>query len=337
MDNLFSIRSLTTAVNEIKTAESRVFDRLFRGKAHMEVSSRLAFDVISGSEGILNNISVAAPAVVTKKTGRRVVTLEAPRVASKRFIATSDLGDVRAYGSQVRVELMADRIATEQLDMRNVMDRTLEFWAVNALKGKIYDADLSTVLVDYGLDAGHAKTLAGGDLWSAGSTSDPLANLREWKLLIEDDSAAAITGWLAFCGYEVMDALIKHPDVVENLKTQRGVQLLETGRVEIVAGVEFQEYNGSFVDDGGTRRRFVDPKQVILVGLCADLTDCPYAPIVDDEASGGVGNVDQNGRGVLFFSKSWQEKDPSGRWIKSETRPLPVLQRPGAVVVATVC
>jgi len=73
-----------------------------------------------------------------------------------------------------------------------------------------------------------------------------------------------------------------------------------------------------------------------LIGFCADLVDVPYAPIVDDDAPGGVGNIDAKGSGVLYFSKAWPEKDPSGRWIKAETRPLPVLQRPGAVIYAKV-
>jgi hypothetical protein len=55
--------------------------------------------------------------------------------------------------------------------------------------------------------------------------------------------------------------------------------------------------------------------------------------VIDEEAPQGVGNV---GPGEMFFSKSWTEKDPSGRWIKVESRPLPVLQRPGAIVYAKV-
>ena len=59
-------------------------------------------------------------------------------------------------------------------------------------------------------------------------------------------------------------------------------------------------------------------------------------PVVDDDAPGGVGNVTADGNGVLYFSKSWKKQDPSGRWVKAEARPLPVLQRPGAVVDARV-
>ena len=92
------------------------------------------------------------------------------------------------------------------------------------------------------------------------------------------------------------------------------------------------EYTGSYLNAKGERKYYVDSDQYILVGTAPDLTDLPYAPIIDFEAPGGVGNP---GAGQMWFSKSWEEKDPSGRWIKVEGRPLPVLQRPGNVMIVT--
>lgn len=339
MDNLFKIRALTAAINAMKAPSRRIYNRFFAPREHMEITDRLAFDIIFGSEGILGNISVNAAATVTDKTSRKTVTMTAPRLAQKRFIATSDLNGMRRFGEQMAVELMKNRIATEQKDMRGIMDRTLEFWAVNALKGQILDADLSTVLVDYNLDPTHAPTLtASADweaVWTDKANSDPIRKIREWKRLIEDDSGAAITSWVAYLGWEVMDALIDHDKVIELLKTDKGSQMAENGRIQRLVEVELEEYNGSFLDGDGTRHRFVDSDEFLLVGVCDDVVDCPYAPVVDDDAPNGVGNINAKGQGLLYFSKSWKEQDPSGRWIKAETRPLPVLQRPGAIVDAT--
>ncbi len=340
MDNLFKIRALTAAINAMKAPGRRIYNRLFAPREHMEMSDRLAFDIITGSEGILGNISVDAAATVTSKTGRKTVTMTAPRLAQKRFIATADLNAVRRFGDQMAVELMKNRIATEQKDMRGIMDRTLEFWAVNALKGQILDSDLATVLVDYNVDPTHAPTLtASGDweaVWTDTTNSDPIRKIREWKRLIEDDCAAAITSWVAWLGWEVMDALIAHQAVRDLLKVDKGSQIAENGRIQRLVEVEFEEYNGSFLDEDGNRQRFIDSDEFLLVGICDDVVDCPYAPVVDDEAPNGVGNITAKGQGLLYFSKSWPEKDPSGRWVKAETRPLPVLQRPDAVVNATV-
>ena len=167
MDNLFLVRTLTTAINALRAPGMRIFQRHFAGRTHMEPSDRLAFEVISGSEGVLAAITVYAPATVGAKTGRKIVTLSAPRLAEKRFIHTSELNALRAYGQQIQTELMSSRINRELTDMRNLHDRTLEFWAAYALRGQILDADLSTVLVDYNFKETHKPTLTGNDLWTA--------------------------------------------------------------------------------------------------------------------------------------------------------------------------
>ena len=334
MDNLFKIRTLTAAVNAIKAPMRRVYNRLFAGYENMQPSDRLAFDVISGSETLLGNISVSAPATVDDKTGRKTVTLTAPRIANKRFVSTAELNSYRSFG-EAGVEMMKTRIAREQKDMRGKHDRTLEFWAVNALKGVIYDADMTTVLVDYNVAAGHTPTLTGTDLFTD-AASNPIAKIRSWKQLIEDDCGTSIDSWLAYLGSGVMDALISHEKVKDFLKHDSGSKVAENGIIERLAGVDLDEYNGSYLDSAKVRQRYISNDEFLLIGICDELVDVPYAPVVDDAAPGGVGNVGEGGQPAMFFSKSWTKEDPSGRWIKCESRPLPVLKRPGAVVNATV-
>ena len=333
MDHLFKIRTLTTAINALREPGRRIFQRHFKPKLNFQPSTRLAFDVISGSEGVLGNIKVDAPASIDDKTGRKTIILEAPRIANKRFIRPADIQNMRRFGSQAGLELMKTRIAREMLDMRNKHDRTLEFWASRALRGKIYDSDLSTVLVDYGFNATHTPALTGTSLWSDTTNSNPITKIREWKRLIEDDAGHEITSWVAWVGYNTMDALLNHSKILDLLKNTIGNTLLGNARIVNIDGVDIIEYNGSFKDSSGTRQRFIDPKDFILIGEGGDVFDCPYAPIVEEEAPGGVG---QDGTGQLFFSKSWTEQDPAGRWIKAESRPLPVVCRPDAIVRATV-
>lgn len=335
MDELFLVRVLTTAINAIKAPSMKIYNRLFRPREHLEPSDLLEFDIITGSQKILGNISVYAPATVRDLTGRKTVTMKAPRLAEKRFIPVAALNALRQLGGKLAVESMMERIAREQKDIRGETDRTLEFWAANALKGQILDKDLTTVLIDYNVDSSHKPTLSGNDLWTD-TASHPVSKIREFKKLIEDDSAVPIDAWIAYVGWEVMDALLIHDEVKDLLKTDKGTQMAENGRIEKLAEVELIEYNASFLDDNETRHRFIDSDEFLLIGVCEDVVDTPYAPVVDEDAPGGVGNVTADGNGVLYFSKSWQEKDPSGRWIKGEARPLPVLQRPDAVVDATV-
>lgn len=333
MDNLFKTRTLTGAVNAMRKPGRYIAQTYFNSKLRGEDTDRLAFDIISGSEKVLANIGVADPATVGTKTGRKTITLTAPRLSEKRLIHTYEMNALRGFSSQGMTERLKSRIAREQFDMRNMIDRTIEFYCAYALRGKIYDSDLTTVLVDYNMDPDHTPTLEGTDLWSDTDDSDPLADIRSWKLLIEDDSGHEITGWSAVCGSSAMTALLNNNKVLELLKYTNGAGLLEGARVANIAGVNIYEYNGSFLDSTGTRKRFVEATDFILIGEGVDVFDFPYARVVDEEDPGGVGN---DGKPTLVFSNSWVEKDPSGRWIKVESRPLPVVQRPDAIVQATV-
>lgn len=327
IDALFEVVTLTEAVNQIERPEMRIFNTLFRGRVHAMDSDAISWDVITGSQRLLQSISVYAPATVTEKTGRKTITVTAPRLAAKRFVHTAELNRLRAYGSEQAVELMKQRIAREQYDMRREIDRTLEYWASTILQGKLVDAD-GTTLVDYGLTSAHKPTAS--PLWTDAS-ADPLKDIRSWKRLIAKDAKVPITRYYAFVGYEVMDALLENAKVRDLLKQGRGVQLAEDGKIQRLAGVDMEEYLGTYVDQNGNEKYFVDSKHFCLVGIGPDVFDCPYAPVVDDDAPGGVGNP---GPRQMYFSKSWQEKDPSGRWIKVEARPLPILKAPGAIVYA---
>jgi hypothetical protein len=332
MDNLFKIRTLTTSINKMRSPGRRMFQRHFAGKLNFQPSSRLAFDVISGNETILSTIKAVDPATIGKKTGRSTITMEAPRLAEKRIIHNYEVDQMRGYGEQMGLEMLKSRIAREQIDMRNIFDRTLEFWAANALRGKIYDADLTTILVDYNMANDHVVALTGDDLWTATTTSNPITQIRTWKRKIEEDAGHEIRSWQCWCGYEAMDALLVHPEVVGLLQFDRGRQIAEEGRIATLAGISFEEYNGSYLDSSSVRKRFLESDYIILIGEGDDVFECPYfSPFV--ETAGGVG---YSGIPPLFFSKSWKEEDPEGRWIYGESRPLPVLKRPEAVMYIKV-
>ena len=68
------------------------------------------------------------------------------------------------------------------------------------------------------------------------------------------------------------------------------------------------------------------PDDVSLIAPSNDFVR-NFAPVVDNK-----GNLNP----VEFFSKSWEEEDPSGTWILVETNPLTSVNNPGRVLTATV-
>ena len=99
------------------------------------------WDIKSSDEQILRNIRVAEPAQVTNKIGRKTVTCAAPRYSEKRDINAEDLEAMRGFGKETMTELLKERIADEQFDIRTDVDRTREFQAVKAISGTVVDKD----------------------------------------------------------------------------------------------------------------------------------------------------------------------------------------------------
>lgn len=329
MDNLFLTRALTAAVNKMRPVKTPILDKLFR-RRRGHTTDRLAIDIKLSAERVLPNISVYAPATVESKTDRKVITLSAPRFAPKRLISAADLNAVRAWGQEAGTELLATRIGDEQEDMRLEIDRTREFMAVKSLQGSVVDGD-GTTLVDFGFSEDQQPELENTDAWDD-DASDPVADLRAWKRYISN-RVPMVTAWYGFCGSDAMDALLNNTSVQNLLKYQRGAQIAEEGRIANLAGVEIEEYFGSYKNSSGVVTEMYAAKEFILVGYSEDAMSEHYAPVMDLEAPTGVGTGQA---AQMFFSKAWDEKDPSGKWIKVEARPLPVINRPEAIVRATV-
>lgn len=322
---LFHPYTLLKAVEKTKVPQRRIWQRLFAPVAHAEANDKFALDVIRSPEGVVRSVTVFEPAVKAKQEERDLLYIKAPRLAVKDALTPEDVYNLRAPGvNYLAMETAKRKLARMIQNLKNTLMRTLEWWCAQTLKGQIVDTD-GTVLLDYGMPSEHKPVVD----WTA-SGSDPIADIRAWKRLIEDDAGGEIEGFIAFCGHEAMDALLDNQKVVDLIKYQGGDQLAKEGRIVRLAGIgDIIEYNGSFVDDKGNRKRFIDPKAFVLIGTGLDTFDCPYAPHVELSKLNQVATS-------LIYAKSWLEDDPEVLWIKLEARPLPIVRRPGAIVYATV-
>jgi hypothetical protein len=329
LDQIFKTRVLTISVNKMRPVVTRVLDIVF-GRKKRQLSSLFAWDIKSSNERLLKNIRVSDAAQVTNGTNRKTVTCEAPRFAEKRLIPAASLDSARAAG-ELGVLTIQEKVADEQSDMRGDVDRTREFMAVKCVSGTVVD-ESGAVIVDYNFNAAQKPVLAAGKKWSEGGTS-PIKDIRRWKKWIKQ--RAQVDRFVAICGSDAMDALIENESVGDKLKWVAGQQIAEEGRIARLAGVLIEEYDeGTYKDKDGVIHDQLPPNAFVLIGIGPETAAELYAPVIDLKAEGGVGSGKEP---ELFFSKSWEEEDPSGRWIKVESRPLPVLFQPECVIFAIVC
>lgn len=329
MDSIFKTRALTEAVNALHPVPTTILDNVFARKSR-QITDRFAWDVRTNSRKVLKSLKVSEEATVQNIQGRTTLTCEGPRFAEKALIKASDLNQLRAFGSQAGAQMLSDMVAENLLNLRGMIDRTREFMACKALTGTVVDAD-GTTLVTYSLGTGHSPVLAGVNKWDD-DQANPLVNIRAWKKLIATDVGGTVDRFVAFCGTDAMDALLSSPAVAELMKYVSGSQIAEKGRIARLAEVDIVEYFGVY-DNAGTITDMIAADKFVLVGVSDQNAAELFAPCVDLRDPEGVGS---GKAAAMFFSKSWEQEDPSGRWIKVEARPLPVLYKPSCVVYADV-
>jgi hypothetical protein len=326
--DVFKTQNLTATVNAIKTVKTPVLDKVFGNKIR-SLSSHIEFDIETDAEGIQSSVPSGSPAKVINKDGFDHVVVEAPRFPEKFSIKPSDLDRIRQMGGEGQV-VLSQKVGRELAKLKARTDRTREFMAVKALSGKVVDGSNKS-LIDFSFPTANKPALTGTALWSD-ADSDPVKNLRAWKKLIMQGTGGAVDKFVAFCGSDVMDALLENAKVLDLMKYQKGSQLAEQGRITGLAGVEIEELLSSY-KASGTRTDMIPANYIALVGVGFENAAEMFAPVEDFKAPNGIGKGKAAG---VFFSKSWETEDPSVRWVKAEARPLPVIMRPGCIVWAKV-
>lgn len=326
----FKPNVLTKSVNLVKPATTLVLDIVFATK-EASIYDVIKWDVETGSEEILDNISVHAEAQMEDNEGFKTITIDPTRFSKKKLITAADLGKIRERGS-LAPAFLNRRVGREQRTMRAKVDRTREFMACTLIStGKVIDRK-GKVLVNYGLPAAtYFPTLGATAKWNT-DTGQPLKDVRKWKKTITK-GVGAVDRFVAFIGSDAMDALLGNPNALELLKYTIGNQIATEGRVRNFANVEIYEYDGTYIDKNKVETDLIPPDSICLVGLVTDAAAEQYVPVVDFDAATGVG---KNEIPEMFFSKMWPNPDPSGHYIKVEARPMPILYKPKCIVCAKV-
>jgi hypothetical protein len=137
---------------------------------------------VAGQSGLVNVAAFRAfdaEIEIGKGQGVKRVTLDLPALGQN--IPISELDQLRSRNASEDAQLRAITRTTDVV-VRAVAD------AIERMRGIVLTTGKATISQsnfvsddDFGRDAGHTVTLSGGALWSAPTTSDPLANLQAWS------------------------------------------------------------------------------------------------------------------------------------------------------------
>jgi hypothetical protein len=175
--------------------------------------------------------------------------------------------------------------------------------------------------IDFGFDDSQLPVLSGSALWSD-ADADPIAQMRAWRR--ERVQAGGIAPNVAVMGSDAVDAFINNAKVQKALdlsRMERGIVNPEVlpkgvtywGYIPEIA-TDIYSYDEWYIDDEtGDEKAMVDPKGLIY-GSNQAKAKRVYGAIKDLKAL----------YATKIFAKSWEEEDPSVRYLLMQSAPLVV-------------
>ncbi|WP_246862845.1 major capsid protein [Paenibacillus cellulosilyticus] len=120
--------------------------------------------------------------------------------------------------------------------------------------------------INYGVPAGNKPTAA--VLWSNTATADPLKDLDEWTLKFRGSGARAVR----IVANKKVDSLLKQNEKIRDLiKQTLGKELVTSETLATVIGqsingLEYEVYDGGYIDEAGIFYPFIPDNAIIILG-----------------------------------------------------------------------
>lgn len=298
------------------------------------------WDVLRGSRAIARPNVPNSEAHIVPRLGREQMAAAFIYLREKKVFEPTTLYWIRTPGEIARVN--AERAVLRELtDLNRRFDNFAEYTIWQMFTGSLAipeDGDAPAINVDYKLPATHKPSA--GTAWATATPKQIIADVRAWKALIQRDGQ--VTAKEAYASEktitQIFDAFATTGTTPAYLLSDRMKdQYYSSGMLPNFLGIDWRIQESVFdatgasygpnPTDPGSEQKFLADDRVVL----GNFTDGrPFemivGPTADLEAPQGF-----TGK----FSKTWLDKDPSGRQYLLEWNFLPVMNKPEQFVFAT--
>jgi hypothetical protein len=350
MESLYDTADLVGVIQTIRVAPTFFLDRYFRASPFYSVHEHIVFDeVLEGLPVMAPFVSPVVQAKPQKRSGFQAKTFTPAYVKPKHFIKPGDFVR-RIAGEGLLGELsQQDRMDREilrllELQKRQIIARWEWMAAMAVIDGKVTVSgeDYPAVQVDFGRSADNDIIVSGaGNLWS-NAAADISSMLEDWSDQILERTGYA--GGDIIMPPEVWKLFRNNEGVLKHADLRRGItnvpdiqpQIAQQNVRYVGKWGEFSLYiyAGRFKDQDGSISRALAATDIIMTATPSEI-----------DGSGGVEGVRAFGaiqdkraglQPIDIFPKTWEEHDPSGEQIMSQSAPLMIPGRPNAVIKAKV-
>lgn len=334
--SLFDTRSMLAAVEEWKTPRGFLTKLFFKTQNTFDTKF-IDLDIFKGARKKASYVNPRAQGQVVERKGFKTLTVEPLYVKPKIPTVAQDLmqrlaGETIYSGGMTPQDRAAELLVKDLKTLDDMISRSEEYQASEALlNGKI--VGLNGNEIDFERDAANTIVLAGGDLWSAG-TSDPISDLRDWKRqILQKTGLSADTVIFAA---DVVAAFIKNTEVQKQLNvwfsrpgniepTDLGDGVTQIGYLND-PGVMIYAYD-EWIEDSNGNEQPVIPAGKVLMGSSAARCSRNYGAIQDQNILAAVPR----------YPKAWVEgNDPETKWLQLHSSFIMLPENVDGFIKATV-
>lgn len=319
-DEAFSVSNLTAAINETPYVPGRIGALgLFAEEGISTVTAQIEYD--GQTIGLVAAKPRGGDGGSVTLQGRRLIAINTVHLPQRSTMMADEVQGIRAFGSQTELESAEARVQKYLAKHRAQLDLTHEHHRMGAIKGKVLDADGTSILLDVYQTFGIVQLEYSMDLATAGTIVR--VKCSEVLDMIEEVlGASPMQGARALCGKNFWNSLIEHKSVRETfLNTQQAAELRGKSPDSFeLGGITFERYRGRVAGQPyvGDDEAFAFPEGV------PDFFITRYAP--------GDYMETVNTDGLPYYSRVEPLRLGKGLEIESQSNPLHIPTRPKAII-----
>ncbi|PAQ15064.1 phage capsid protein [Bacillaceae bacterium SAOS 7] len=341
--NIYSTRTMLAAVSAMMPVNTFLKKTFFSG-VNTFTSEHVDVDYYKGRRKMAPFVSPRSAGKAMDRQGFTTKTFKPALVKPFRIITGDDINK-RSMGENVYSVKSPDERAAEMLarDIADLDDSITrrEEWMVSQIlfTGQVHmiGEGVDQVL-DF--DFTNKQTLSGTDLWSDKENSNPIKDLKNWRLSVIQKSG--ITPDIVVMASDVVDSFVEHPAVQKIMDNTRIIlgkiepRTLPDGVTYVGSisslGLDIYSYDEWYFDEDEQIEKPMVPTGTLMLASTRARSSMLY---------GAVTLADEKTNNFITYEgsrvpDSWVEKNPPSRFLQINSRPLPVPHEVDSWYVAKV-
>lgn len=341
--SIYDPRTLLTAVTSMLPVNTFLKNTFFPNPKTFLTES-VDVDYMKGRRKMAPFVSPRVPGKVTDRRGFTTKSFKPAMVKPLRIITGDDINKrsmgENIYSAKSPDQRAAEVLAQDLMDMDEEITRREEWMVAQVLfTGQVHivGEDVDQIM-DF--DFTNKETLSGTDLWTDKNNSDPIGDLKQWRLAVIQKSG--ITPDRVIMSSDVVDAFTNHPAVQKVMDNTRIIlgkiepQTLQDGVTYIGSitslGLDIYSYDEWYYDEEEKTEKPMVPAGTLMLGSTRARSSMLY---------GAVTLMNPTSQNFITYEgsrvpASWIQQNPPARYIQINSRPLPVPHEVDSWYVAKV-